>query len=100
MLDAYPSLLVTKLYVPRVRASHIPRAALLSALDTGIERKLILVAAAAGFGKTTVLADWSAARGDSVCWVSLDDGDNDPSRFLSYLIAAIQTRQPEIGQAL
>jgi LuxR family transcriptional regulator, maltose regulon positive regulatory protein len=95
-----PSLLVTKLYIPRLRSAHVQRAHLLAALDAGLERKLILIAAAAGFGKTTVVAEWASQRAESVCWLSLDKGDNDPLRFLSYVIAAIQTRRPNVGQEL
>ncbi|MCC7446993.1 MAG: AAA family ATPase [Anaerolineae bacterium] len=100
MFEQYPAILITKLYVPRVRRSHISRSHLLSVLDTGLDRKLILIAAAAGFGKTTLIADWASQYADDVCWYSLDEGDNDPARFLSYLIAAIQTRRPHIGQEL
>jgi LuxR family transcriptional regulator, maltose regulon positive regulatory protein len=100
MFEDYPSLLVTKLYIPRLRSSHISRATLLAALDAGLEHKLILIAAAAGFGKTTLLSDWSNQRTEEVAWLSLDEGDNDPARFLSYLVAAIQTRRPQIGHEL
>jgi len=100
MFEQYPAILITKLYVPRVRAPHVSRPHLLSTLDTGLDRKLILIAAAAGFGKTTLIADWASQYADVVCWYALDEGDNDPARFLSYLIAAIQTRRPHIGQEL
>lgn len=95
-----PSLLVTKLYIPRVSAAFVPRESLVAALESGLGRKLILIAAAAGFGKTTLVADWSRLHKDTFCWLSLDEGDNDPVRFLSYLIAAVQTRRPHIGQEL
>jgi LuxR family maltose regulon positive regulatory protein len=100
MVENYPALLVTKLYIPRLRSTHVSRDHLLAALDAGLECKLILIAAAAGFGKTTLLADWCSQRAENVCWLSLDEGDNDPARFLSYLIAAIQTQHPHIGQEL
>ncbi len=99
MLENYPSLLVTKLYIPRLRSNHVSRAALLATLGNITEYKLVLVAAAAGFGKTTLLADWSQQQ-TGVCWVSLDEGDNEPVRFFSYLIAAVQTLRPHIGQEL
>jgi LuxR family transcriptional regulator, maltose regulon positive regulatory protein len=98
MFEIFPSLLITKLYIPHLRSSHIARDALLASLDAGLERKLILIAAAAGSGKTMLLADWSSQH--LVSWLSLDEGDNDPSRFLSYLIAAVQTHHPHIGQEL
>lgn len=100
MLADYPSLLVTKLYIPRLRSAHVSRAALLTTLDSNLDRKLILIAAAAGFGKTSLIAEWSARHAEHVGWLSLDDGDNDPSRFLAYLIAAIQTRRPHLGHEL
>lgn len=100
MFEDYPGLLVTKLYIPRVRSTHVGRFSLLAALDAGAERKLIVVATAAGFGKTTLLADWSSRRVEQIGWLSLDKGENDPVRFLSYLIAAVQTRHPQIGQGL
>lgn len=99
MLEQPPALLVTKLYMPRPRSAQVARPHLWAALDAGLERRLILVAAAAGFGKTTLVADWSAAR-DDTAWLSLDEGDNDPARFLAYLIAAIQTRYPQVGVEL
>src|SRR5262245_49531046 len=100
MFENYPSILVTKLYIPRLRASHVSRDRLLAILESGLDRKLILVAAAAGFGKTTLVADWANQHADDLSWLSLDEEDNDPVRFLSYLIAAIQTRRAQIGQEL
>jgi LuxR family maltose regulon positive regulatory protein len=100
MSDAYPSLLITKLYVPRVRASHVERATLLAKLDAALDRKLIVIAAAAGFGKTSLVAAWAAQQHDRSCWLALDDGDNDPIRFLAYFVAAIQTRRPHLGAEL
>jgi LuxR family maltose regulon positive regulatory protein len=100
MFENYPALLITKLYIPRLRSAHVSRESLLAALNTGLERKLILIAAAAGFGKTTLIADWSNQHSETICWLSLDDGDNDLIRFCSYVIAAIQTRYPQIGQEL
>jgi LuxR family transcriptional regulator, maltose regulon positive regulatory protein len=100
MFENYPALLITKLYNPRLRSSHVSREALLASLNTGLERKLILIAAAAGFGKTTLIADWSHQHSEQTSWLSLEDGDNDPTRFLSYMIAAVQTRYPQIGQEL
>lgn len=100
MPDAYSSLLITKLYLPRVRSSHIARAALLARLEAGLERKVIVIAAAAGFGKTSLVAAWAAQHPDRFGWFALDDGDNDPVRFLSHLIAAVQTRHPQVGVEL
>jgi LuxR family maltose regulon positive regulatory protein len=66
-------------------------------LDEGLHRKLTLIAAPAGFGKTTLVSEWVAGCGRPTAWLSLDDGDNDSPRFLAYLIAAVQTVAPQIG---
>lgn len=92
MVEQFPALLVTKIFVPRIRLPHLPRTHLHAVLDTGLTRKLILITAPAGAGKTSLAADWAAEQDSdlAVCWLSLDDGDNDPTRFMSYLLAAIQ----------
>ena len=92
-------ILATKLYVPGVRPKFIPRPHLLARLNDGLHRKLTLISAPAGFGKTSIVSEWAASLADvtSVAWLSLDDGDNDPTRFLAYLIAALQTISAEIG---
>jgi LuxR family maltose regulon positive regulatory protein len=86
-------LLTAKLYVPPVRPDLVPRAHLFERLDEGLSlgRKLTLVSAPAGFGKTTLVSAWAARFGRPVAWLSLDEGDNDPVRFLAYLAAALQT---------
>jgi LuxR family maltose regulon positive regulatory protein len=89
--------LVTKLYVPPVRPLVVPRARLLDQLNDGLHRKLTLVSAPAGFGKTTLVSEWVAASGHPVAWLSLDEADNDPSRFLTYLVAAIETVAANAG---
>ena len=86
----------TKLYIPKWRPVLVSRQRLIERLDQGIERKLTLVSAPAGFGKTTVLAEWLAATPASdrpAAWVSLDQSDNDPAYFWPYLITALQTAQ-------
>ena len=93
-------LLETKLYVPRRRRGVVPRARLIDRLNRGAEGKLTLVSAPAGFGKTTLLAEWLAAAPDDgklSAWLSLDESDNDAASFWKYLIAALQTMAPEIG---
>jgi LuxR family maltose regulon positive regulatory protein len=95
-------LLETKLHVPRLRRSLVVRPRLVERLSRGAESKLTLISAPAGFGKTTVLAEWLAALpagGPSVAWLSLDPDDNEPARFWSYVIAALQTMAPELGAA-
>jgi len=84
-------LLTTKLYIPPVRPELVPRPRLVERLNTGLDRKLTLISAPAGFGKTTLLSEWAAGCGRSVAWVSLDEGDNDPARFLAYSVGALQT---------
>ena len=72
----------------------MPRPRLVQALDEGLARRLILVGAPAGFGKTALLADW-ARRGDRpVAWLSLDAGDNDPARFWRHAVAALDRARP------
>ncbi|MFN8375813.1 MAG: LuxR C-terminal-related transcriptional regulator [Anaerolineae bacterium] len=100
MFEQYPSLLITKLYIPRLRSALVRRGALLAALDGGLECRLMLIAAAAGFGKTTLVADWCSQHSDYSAWFSVEEGDNDPTRFFSYLIAAIQVSFPQVGQTL
>ncbi len=86
-------LVTTKLYIPPARPNLVPRPRLTERLDETMRRKLTLISAPAGFGKTTLLSEWirAKAQGARVAWVSLDDGDNDPARFISYLIAALQS---------
>jgi LuxR family maltose regulon positive regulatory protein len=89
-------LLTTKLYAPLPRPSLVSRPRLTERLDEGLRlgRKLTLVSAPAGFGKTTLVSAWVRAVRESplrVAWLSLDEGDNDPARFLAYLAATLQT---------
>ncbi len=91
-------ILATKLYVPPSRSSLVARPHLIDRLNSGLDGKLTLIAAPAGFGKTTLVGAWLAARQQPVAWYSLDEGDGDPIRFLSYLIAAFQTVSPSVGE--
>src|SRR5215210_4128810 len=95
----YP-LLLTKLTVPTVRASLVPRSRLSERLEEGTERKLTLVSAPAGFGKTTLLSVWTSEMSSSrsVAWLSLDAADNDPARFWSYFVTAVDRLQPSSGE--
>ena len=91
-------LLETKLHVPRRRPGLVARPRLTERLQA--EPALVLVSAPAGFGKTTLLAEWLAAGsadGRRVAWLSLDTADNDPVLFWSYLIAALQRAVPGVG---
>ncbi|MBN2501249.1 MAG: tetratricopeptide repeat protein, partial [Anaerolineales bacterium] len=96
------SLLTTKLHAPPTRPGLVPRPALIDRLQESLrrKRKLTLFSAPAGFGKTTLITEWVNATGYKLAWVSLDEGDSDPVQFLQYLIAALQSIDSEIGQAL
>ncbi len=93
-------LLQTKLYIPRLRPSLVPRPHLIQKLNQGLhlQRKLTLISAPAGFGKTTLVSEWIDGGGRPFAWVSLDERDGDLSHFLTYFVAALQTVVPNIGQ--
>ncbi len=91
-------ILATKVYKPPARPKTVARLRLLEQLNAGLPGKLTLISAAAGFGKTTLASEWAAACGLPTAWLSLDEGDNDPARFLAYLIAALQTVAHSVGQ--
>ncbi len=96
-------ILATKLYIPPPRPNAVPRPRLLARLNAGLRReqgggrKLTLISAAAGFGKTTLLSEWIAGCRLPVAWLSLDEEDSNPVRFLAYLISALQTIAPNVG---
>jgi len=92
-------LLKTKLYVPPVRPELISRPRLVEQLNQGLRRgrKLTLVSAPAGYGKTTLLSEWAAQSDQPVAWVSLDENDNDATRFWTYLAAALHTVGVDVG---
>jgi len=81
--------LATKLFVPQLRPSRVSRPRLVARLNRGLTGKLTLVSAPAGFGKTTLVADWLQQGDRSFTWLSLDEGDNEPTRFLACLGAAL-----------
>jgi LuxR family maltose regulon positive regulatory protein len=92
-------ILATKLYIPPPRPGIVPRPRLVERLNEGLAagRKLALISASAGFGKTTLVSEWIAGCNRPVAWLSLDEEDNDPTRFLTYFVAALQTIVPNIG---
>ena len=98
--DAAGPLLETKLFVPRLRRGLVARPRLSERLRRGAESKLTLISAPAGFGKTTLLAEWLSAGppGDrSTAWLSLDEADNQPGSFWTYVITALQSVAPGVG---
>ena len=95
-LEQSNNLLRTKFFVPPIRTSHITRSRLSNLIDGGLDRALILVSAPAGYGKTTLVSSWLHRTNIPSVWLSLDDGDNDPIRFLQYLLAALQPIAPAI----
>ncbi len=90
-------ILATKLYIPRLRPNVVSRPRLIERLNEGLHRKLTLIAAPAGFGKTTLISAWVAGCDRQVAWLSLDKGESDPTLFLTYLVAALRTIAPDIG---
>jgi len=94
------SILATKLYIPPIRPELVSRPRLIEQLNAGLHRKLTLISAPAGFGKTTLLSEWVAGCERPVAWLSLDEGDNDLACFLTYLVAALQTIEGNVGKGV
>ena len=92
-------MLLTKLHIPLAGNNIVHRSELFENLNIGLSRKLILVSAPAGFGKTTVVSDWIDQNNIPTAWFSLDNGDNDPADFLSYIITGIQSLYSAFGQS-
>ncbi len=85
------SILTTKLYIPQTRSKVVARPRLIERLNADFGRKLTLISASAGFGKTMLVSEWVASCECPTAWLSLDEGDKDPTRFLAYFVAALQT---------
>ena len=110
------TILKTKLYIPVLRSSLVSRPRLTDKLNAGTNDRLTVVSAPAGYGKTTLVSEWVNAltpnlspserpkgmlrEGGKVCWLSLDESDNDPRRFLDYLLAALRQVQADVGQSV
>lgn len=90
-------ILETKLYIPQIRGKLASRQHLIDRLNDNPDRKLILITAPAGYGKSTLVSGWANRQQGSVAWLSLEELDNELNRFMTYLIAALQSVKPEIG---
>lgn len=100
-------LLQTKLYRPHWDAALVARPHLVTRLNDALQRRLTIIAAPAGFGKTMLVSEWLASFGSPTadlaqsphaCWLALDEGDNDPVRFFAHFMAALQLVAPALGQ--
>ena len=91
--------LKTKFCLPPRRSEWTTRSRLFKRIDEGFERKLTLISAPAGFGKTTLLVDWVHRKKIPVAWFSVDKGDNDPLHFLTYVILGLQNLEADTGKA-
>ncbi len=94
------SILITKLYIPTVQPKTVLRPHLIKRMNNCMQSRLTLVSASAGFGKTTLISEWTSNCGLPVAWLSLDEEHNDSGRFLTYFIAALQTILTDIGDSL
>jgi LuxR family maltose regulon positive regulatory protein len=92
------NILRNKLLAPRLHANTIQRGVLLARLDVGLTKKLTLVAAPTGFGKTTLVRQWIESREGEAAWVTLDEYDNDPVRFWTYVCSALRTIDASLGR--
>ena len=94
-----PILLATKLYIPPPPPKVVVRTRLIERLDEGLSAGrtpgVTLISAPAGFGKTTLVSEWIAKDDRAVAWLSLDEGDSDPARFLSYLVRGVTDGRTE-----
>jgi len=95
-------LLRTKLFISPTRPNLVPRPHLIERLNQGLHlvHKLTLISAPAGFGKTTLVSEWVAGCQQPGAWLSLDEGDNDHTRFLAYFIAALQKVVATLGEGV
>ncbi len=102
LISAVPGnmLLASKLLAPLPRPHLVHRPRLIQRLQQGLNQNLILLSAPAGFGKSTLLADWLASYAIPAAWLSLEPRDNDPLRFLAYLLAALQASDPGLGRTV
>jgi LuxR family maltose regulon positive regulatory protein len=91
---------LTKLVLPPPRTVVVPRPRLIDRLEAGLQGKLTVITAPAGYGKITLVSAWHATEAGQawpLAWLALDPNDNDPVRFWTYVISALQTVQPGLG---
>ncbi|AWX54908.1 LuxR family transcriptional regulator [Brevibacillus brevis] len=93
-------IVTTKLYMPPSRLKTVTRHRLIEKLNEGLNRKLTVISAPAGSGKTTLVSEWLVSGDRPFAWISMDDGDNDPARFLTYLFTALRNIDPNIGSGI
>lgn len=93
-------MLTTKISIPPVRETRVSRSRLLNRLEGSLSRKLTLISSPAGFGKTTLLSEFASISERPVAWFSIDEDDNDSTRFFVYLIGALRTIQSDFGDSL
>ena len=93
------NILQTKLHIPPLRSSFVHRDHLIARLTSEPDARLTLVSAPAGYGKTTLVTEWLGGLQTKSVWISLDESDNDPRRFLAYLFAALQQIDAGIGKS-
>lgn len=93
-------ILATKIYIPSPPPKAVTRSRLLGQLDAGLHHKLIIISAPAGFGKSTLVSEWIASRKRPAAWLSLDENDNDTTRFLRYCIEALRTISLNLGAGI
>src|SRR3990172_1198558 len=91
-------LLNSKLMPPRLHSTVLKREDLLTRLDDGLNKKLTLVIAPTGFGKTTLVSQWIVSRAFPSAWLTLDANDNDPARFWTYVVSALRTADSSLGR--
>lgn len=91
-------IITTKLFIPASRSRLVVRPRLIEQLERGAECGFVLVSAPAGYGKTTLLSAWLRSLSNPAAWYTIDEGDNDPARFLAYLSAALEKIDPALGE--
>ena len=90
-------LLRTKFNIPRAPTDRVERPWLVQRLSGCLQARLAVISAPAGSGKTTLVSTWASHSDQTIAWVSLDEHDNDPVRFWSYFVAALQSIKPGLG---